>query len=202
ASGSPEERARSHALLSSARGAAEAMGMSKLVSDSRGAPDTREARKDEAGAQPASTLNRTCSIKKENDYWRLIYEDTSSTLRDRKGFTYLTHLLRNPGDEFASIDLGSARLNPDGTLSVIGQASRVEDGLEVVANLGDAGEILDARAIDEYKQRVEELRAEIDEAENFNDLGRVEKLKAELELYEDQITSGSGLNNRLRKKSS
>src|SRR5262249_20843225 len=106
------------------------------------------------------------------------------------------------GDEFASIDLGSARLNPDGTLSVIGQASRVEDGLEVVANLGDAGEILDARAIDEYKQRVEELRAEIDEAEKFNDRGRVEKLKAELELYEDQITSGSGLNNRLRKKSS
>src|SRR5262249_23219820 len=130
------------------------------------------------------------SIRKENDYWRLEYEDASSTLRDRKGFTYLTHLLRNPGYEFASIDLASATLNADGTLSVISSASRVDDGLEVVANLGNAGEIFDARALDEYKQRMDDLRSEIDEAERFNDFGRVEKLQTELEQLEDHVRVG------------
>jgi hypothetical protein len=45
--------------------------------------------------------------------------------------------------------------------------------------------VSDARARDAYRQRVEEVRAELSEAERFNDTGRVARLRAERE----QLTS-------------
>ena len=63
----------------------------------------------------------------------------------------------------------------------------------------DAGvPILDATAKAAYRQRLLELREEIAEAEQGNDLGRVERLRAEVEAITEQLASAVGLGGRDR----
>jgi hypothetical protein len=198
-SGSQQDQATGAELLSSALKAAESMCMSKLERECREAIASLENRGSESSPQRPAELDRTCSIIRENDYWRLTYEGNSTALRNRKGLTYLIHLLRNPGGEFASTQLASARINGDGTLSIILQLTNGDHRLAGSATLGDAGEILDSTAREEYKNRINELRSEIDQAQRFNDIGQVGVLQTELELLEDQIRGAFGLGGRSRR---
>jgi non-specific serine/threonine protein kinase len=66
-------------------------------------------------------------------------------------------------------------------------------------NLGDAGAILDGQAKLQYRVRLRELRAELEEAEGNNDLGRAESARGELEAIESQLASALGLGGRDRK---
>jgi non-specific serine/threonine protein kinase len=68
--------------------------------------------------------------------------------------------------------------------------------------LGDAGEHLDAQAKATYKQRLRELRAELDEAQAFNDLGRTDKIQAEIDFLTAELTRAVGLGGRVRKAAS
>src|SRR5262249_25061593 len=65
--------------------------------------------------------------------------------------------------------------------------------------LSDAGPILDAQAKAEYKQRLDDLGMELDEAERFNDLARVERVREEMEAVAEQLMSAIGLGGRNRK---
>jgi hypothetical protein len=67
---------------------------------------------------------------------------------------------------------------------------------------GEGGELLDAQARDEYRRRVVELREEIDDAEHRHDLGRVETLRAELDLLVDELRAAVGPGGRVRRASS
>jgi hypothetical protein len=67
---------------------------------------------------------------------------------------------------------------------------------------GDAGEVLDARALGAYRERARELLGELDDARARNDLGRAERLGAELEAIADQLTAATGLGGRVRRAGS
>jgi hypothetical protein len=77
-----------------------------------------------------------------------------------------------------------------------------ETWFEVASDLGDTGVILDARAKAEYRAKMTELNAELEEAESNNDAGRVEKLRVEIDALERQLTSALGLGGRDRKSRS
>jgi hypothetical protein len=62
--------------------------------------------------------------------------------------------------------------------------------------------MLDERARDEYRRRVDGLRAELEEAEGFNDAGRVERLRAELEFVSAELGRAIGLGGRARRVAS
>jgi hypothetical protein len=51
---------------------------------------------------------------------------------------------------------------------------------------------LDARAKADYSGRIKELRAELAEAERFNDLGRTEHLRAEMETLAAELRAATG----------
>jgi hypothetical protein len=67
---------------------------------------------------------------------------------------------------------------------------------------GDAGEVLDATARAAYRARTEELTGELDEARARNDLGRIDRLTAELEAITDQLLASTGLGGRARRAGS
>jgi hypothetical protein len=67
---------------------------------------------------------------------------------------------------------------------------------------GDAGDVLDAKARTAYKQRAEELTAELEEARARNDIGRAQHLAAELEAITDELLAATGLGGRSRKTGS
>jgi hypothetical protein len=72
-------------------------------------------------------------------------------------------------------------------------AGRAAGGeLAARADLGDAGELLDATAKAAYKARLEELRAELEEAEDFNDPARAAAARREMDAPVGELARRSG----------
>jgi hypothetical protein len=71
--------------------------------------------------------------------------------------------------------------------------------VQVATGLGDAGEILDPPARAQYKERLESLRAELEEAKSFNDTGRVETLQEEIDFISEELSAAFGLGGRAKK---
>jgi hypothetical protein len=70
------------------------------------------------------------------------------------------------------------------------------------ASLGDAGELLDARARAAYRARLGELAAELEEAERCNDPCRAAKATAERDFLVRELARAVGLGGRDRRAAS
>jgi hypothetical protein len=117
-------------------------------------------------------------------------------LKDAKGLRHLARLLGNPAREFHAVDLESA----DSAVALRAATARgSSDDLETRADLGDAGELLDATAKAAYQTRIEELRTELEEAEGFNDPARGAKARAELDFLVGELARAVGLGGRDRR---
>lgn len=158
---------------------AEAEAAARETADAMGPAETREAN----------------SLTREGEYWAVTFAGATSRLKDSKGLRYLAELVRSPGREFLALDL----------VATAG-AARTDKGAARAAGLapvGDnAGEVLDAEAKASYRQRLEELRDEIEEAESFNDPERATRAKEEVEFLARELAAGVGLGGRARKASS
>jgi tetratricopeptide (TPR) repeat protein len=141
-------------------------------------------------------------FRREGDYWSVVYEGSVVRLRDSKGLGYLATLLANPGREFHAVDLETMDgLGGSGTTPPR-RGWTSADELDVRSDLGDAGEMLDATAKDAYRARVRDLRAELDEAEAFNDPSRAAKVREELAFIESELARAVGLGGRDRRAAS
>lgn len=154
-------------------------------------------RSSEAPEPPAVSREAASAItlEHEGDFWRIGYEGTSVLLRHSRGLALLAQLVRNPGQEIHVSTLDA--ITPSGGSAVARTAPAPEGG--VPPSPGDAGEILDTRARSEYRRRVAELREELEEAREHNDLGRVETLREELQLLEDELRAAVGRGRRPRR---
>ena len=76
-----------------------------------------------------------------------------------------------------------------------------EAGLES-DGLGDAGALLDPQDKAEYASRLEELREEAEEAEQFNDPERAARAREEIEFIGRELAGAVGLGGRDRKAAS
>jgi hypothetical protein len=142
--------------------------------------------------------NIKAQFRKEGDYWTVSYGGETFRLQDSKACGIIVHLLHHPGHQFHAREL--AALN--GQFGTTGRALDRSDADQVSDDLRDAGPGLDARARAEYQHRLGELRADIDEAERDNDLGRAEKLRAEADALSAVIIREAGFRGRERKQSS
>jgi len=197
----PRDRARAATLLHAALEQFRRLGMTgwarqaeAIVAQLGAAADTPSATEIVATAAPADPLDSRphtapvcAAFRREVDYWLLTYEGTSTRVKDAKGLHYLAQLLKHPGCEFHALDL-------------LTQASG--EGVGAV-RLADGGlEVLDAPAKVAYRERLEMLRAELEEAEQFNDAGRAERARAELDAIAEQLAAAVGLGGRDRRTSS
>jgi predicted ATPase/class 3 adenylate cyclase len=124
------------------------------------------------------------TLRQEGKGWVIGYREAAFELADMKGLRYLARLLAQPGSELHVVDLVTA-----------GGPGSPLDG-------GDAGPVLDERAKREYRQRVRELQAEIEEAESWNDPERAARAQVELEALIRQLAAAVGLGGRDRASAS
>lgn len=178
---------------------AEAAGELTLRGFRRAVPAFRllglGARSAEAGEVALATAPRAPRVfRQEGEYWTLVYEEEAFRLRDSKGLRYVALLLGHPDREFHALDLVASVQGGAGA-----PATAVEREEVAAGGLGDAGPILDAHARTAYRRRLEELGAELAEAESFADWGRVERLRTEIDFLSEQLASAVGLGGRDRR---
>src|SRR5690606_36281001 len=111
-------------------------------------------------------------------------------------------LLAKPGREILATDLERAGSGTRGHASVGTRGSRDSGELALRPDLGDAGELLDGQAKAAYKARIEDLRAEIDEAESFNDPVRGAAAREELDFITRELARAVVLGGRDRSSGS
>jgi len=140
-------------------------------------------------------------FQKAGQFWTISYEGRTFRLKDSKGLQYLAFLLAHPGKEYHAQQLiseieGNALGHGD-TYTII-ERQFPDDGLSI-SSLGDTGPILDDQARKAYKQRLDDLAAELKEARKFNDYERAERLEEEMEALTKELATAYGLGGRARR---
>lgn len=131
-------------------------------------------------------------FRREGDYWTITYDGRVLRLKDSRGLHYLAHLLRHPEREFHVLEILGVHGQGDGAQSTGANEVRRDDGPGA----------LDAAAKAAYRQRLDELRGELEEAERFNDSGRVARLRHEHDAIAEQLVAAVGLGGRDRRAGS
>ncbi|MBI1816713.1 MAG: AAA family ATPase [Deltaproteobacteria bacterium] len=152
---------------------------------------------------PATTGATTaeCSFRLEGEFWTVGEGMAPLRLKDTKGLRYIAHLLRHPSREFHALDLIAHK--PDSVTPAAAQIDQLSDeqrqqlGLRA-GNLGDLGALLDPQARAAYKRQLQSLRAELEEATRFNDLGRITSTQNEIEFLTRELARAVGLHGRTR----
>lgn len=132
------------------------------------------------GRASAAASSEALQLQREGELWTLTSAAGSCVrLKHSKGLGYLQRLLENPGQEIHVLALA---------------------GIE--QHTGDAGPVLDMHAKAAYRQRLQELREELSEAERFSDRGRRERAQSELDALSEQLAGAVGLGGRDRRAAS
>jgi hypothetical protein len=118
---------------------------------------------------------------RQGQQWELAYAGKTVYLPHIRGLSVLAYLLIHPHRLLSARDVDLAT-----------------QGVRAVA-AGSAGDVLDQAAIESYRQKCDELKAELAEAERDHDLGQQGILSAELAEFEDQLKQALGLGGRKRK---
>ena len=129
-------------------------------------------------------------LAREGNGWVASHGGRSVRLRDTKGLRYLAALVASPGVERHALDL----VDRVEGVALPGEVDR--------RTLGDAGPLLDARARAAYRHRIEQLRAEADEALAAGRLETAEARQAELDHLVAQLAAAFGLGGRDRRAAS
>jgi hypothetical protein len=132
--------------------------------------------------QPPATAPLDISLRATDEDVVVVCNGRSTRLRRLRGLPMLARLVEQPGREIHVLDL----------------AAEPDDG-SAVADRGDAGEVLDGKAREAYRQRIADLREEIDEADRFADVGRADRARRELDMLVQQLSSAAGLGGRARR---
>ena len=135
-----------------------------------------------ASVPPSSPPAPAFTLARAGEKWLVTRGGRSFALKDVRGLAMIARLLESPGQEIHALDLAS--------------------GSDGVVDMGDAGEVLDARARDAYRARLSDLRAELDEADRFSDQGRQARLQSELDVLTEQLAGAVGLGGRERRTGS
>ena len=145
---------------------------------------------DDSAASPVASSSAYI-FRKEGESWILGFEGKICRLKDLRGIQYLAQLVYQPNTQIHALTLFSG--NPSPPLS----PSAVQTAMTQLPP--DANQVLAPHARTAYKQRLEELQADLAEAREFNDLGRMERLQEEIVLLTQELTQTIGLGGQSHK---
>lgn len=190
--GRADDYSRAIALMDNARHAAQEYGMHGLL---RAFGEIEEIARlhcvsGESRQTNLGSAGQGAVFARYGDLWKAEWLGQSVYLRPMKGFEAIRYLLSRPGDDVPIVELGQM-------MDASGEAVPLDSSVR-----GDAGPMLDAEAKQEYRARLRELHSELDQAREFNDLGRIEELSRELEYLEAELRRAVGLGGRDRRVSS
>jgi len=157
------------------------------------APPVHVEHPEALGEQPVASAN---VFRREGDYWTVIFDGHTVRVRDLKGMRYLARLLADPRREYHVLDLaaGETGRGPQGDSSRAADLPRT--------GLGDAGEILDARAKDAYRRRLAEIDDDIERASATGDAERAAQAETERDFLVRELARAFGLGGRDRRAAS
>jgi tetratricopeptide (TPR) repeat protein len=144
-----------------------------------------------APAAPSSNV-----FRREGDYWTVTFEGHTRRVRDVKGMRYLARLLADPGREHHVLELVAAETGSGA------QVGRRQAASVPLSALGDAGEMLDARAKEAYRRRLAEIDDDLEEARANEDGERVAQADAERNFLVRELARAVGLGGRDRRAAS
>jgi hypothetical protein len=157
-------------------GAAEQFGLTRSLL-TEGGVNERHA----VPALPQARTNGrhpTLQLMLEGEYWTVSFAGELCRVQDGRGMQMLAQLAANPGRAFHVLELS---------------------GVPAGSELSDAGSMLDARARSNYRRRLNELSAELDEARSDNDLARQDRLQKEAEALTRELARAFGVGGRERR---
>jgi hypothetical protein len=195
---------RAFGLLDGALADADTLGMASIAGRIQVLRTTLADRKASAGRAidaPAPEAYKNL-FRREGQYWTVCYQGSVARLTDAKGLRLLARLLADPGREFHAVDLEAADAQAQRPAPAPVRDAADRDELPVRADLGDAGDLLDATAKAAYKARLGELQAELEEAERCNDPGRAAKAGTERDFLVAELARAVGLGGRDRRAAS
>jgi non-specific serine/threonine protein kinase len=115
-------------------------------------------------------------VRKEGDLWSIALDGAAVHVKHSKGVVYLARLLAEPGRDQFAIELAGG-----------------------AAPFSDAGEVLDTAARRAYRERLTDLRVELEQAEEDHDLAKSERCREELDALASQLAAAVGLGGRVRR---
>ena len=147
---------------------------------------------------PQSPTPTTPNIfRQEGDFWTLAFAGEVCRIKNLHGMQYIAQLLQQPHEDIHVLTLATGKPPPAETpLHRSHQGSA--EGL-TGSPLQDAGEVLDPQARAAYKHRLDELQTELEEAQQFNDVSRAERLQEERDFLSQALSQAFGLGGRARK---
>lgn len=194
--GRDDDRERARALWRGVLEEAERLELAGLVARARRAldaaqasdPSTMRARDVAAGSDEPATRARDVApgaqhvaLSREGELWLVRGFGDEIHVRDSRGMQMLARLVAEPGRELHALDLAGS---PSG------------------ADAGDAGELIDSVAREQYRARLAELVAERDRAEQWGDAGRSARASDEIEALTAELERALGLGGRGRRAGS
>ena len=127
-------------------------------------------------ADKISSPQKHPSLFFKGDIWEMNYKNNSVVLKDAKGYHDIHRLLGRPFQEFHCMDLMGAAVDASNT-----------------------GEVIDAKAKAQYLNKLKELRAAIQEAEEMNQLAELSTLREEYDAILSHLSDAVGLGGKTRK---
>jgi hypothetical protein len=181
ARGAPGDGGRAAELLARAADLYRALRMEWRLADA----SFRSVRR---SAPPAAEPNR---FVRRGRRWRIVYRGDTIELAGTKGLDYIARLVESPNREIHVLELAAPDLDPQGP--------RASDAGMRVTRGGDAGEVLDSRALEGYRRRLRDLAVERAECERNRDGARLAALDEEVAFLERELAAAHGLRGRARR---
>ncbi len=141
------------------------------VADRLGLTERARRWREHAGPTPNVICNR------DGGMWTIGAQNRLVTVSHSVGMDYLATLIAHPGVEIAAVELVSRY--------AVGRADRPQV-------------VLDDAAKTAYRRRVEDLRVEIDDADDCADIERASRARYELDVLLDELRRATGLGGRSR----
>jgi hypothetical protein len=130
-----------------------------------------------ACSQAPPALEATESnLRREGEYWTVSHRGHVSRYRHTRGFEYLARLLARPDQAFHVVELYDA-----------------------VLDCGDSGPVIDAKAREQYRRRLDELDDAVECAMRLGDSDRARELRSEIESLGRHLNAALGLGGRHRR---
>ena len=178
-------------LLSEAADAAADLGNDTAAGMFVAAALQREvAHPSAADTKPREPVSgRHGTIVRAGAMWRFGLDDEEVSVAHVKGLLALVTLLERPGREVHALELSAVL---DGTGVADAGPSESLDGPAVETDL------LDERALAEYRSRITELQQDIDEADHNNDAERSARLHEEFDFLVEELQRSTGVGGKSR----
>jgi hypothetical protein len=154
----------------------------------------------QSGAKKQTPVDNSFTLK--GDYWEICFDGQCKSIKNSLGIRYIKYLIQNKGKDIHVSDLYYSETPlpkgaTDTALSTVGSQQLEAEGLSI-SSLGGTGPLMDERGKKEYQAQIKKLHEQIEDAGEFGDTEKVEKLKDEQEQIVNYLSAAFGLGGKPR----